>query len=61
MSDITMCICKECSRKETCYRFIAKPSTHLQSTFSPLNKDGSCMNYWKATANQIKRWKERNG
>lgn len=47
MADITMCDDKKCKRKDTCYRFTAKPSTHWQSYFwETPRKDDKCNMYW---------------
>ena len=48
MPDISMCVNKECTLKETCYRFTAKPSEFRQSygSFKP-EEDGTCRGYWK--------------
>ena len=52
MADITMCNGKECTKKETCYRFKAKPCEYRQSYFfSPpfeIDKKGQtkCEYYW---------------
>jgi len=40
MTDITMCNNKECSKKETCYRFTAKPDKWLQSYFLEQKEEG---------------------
>jgi hypothetical protein len=48
MPDISMCHGDNCSKKEQCYRFTAKPSEFLQSYFSesPIQPDGSCEHFW---------------
>lgn len=46
MPDITMCSNKDCSKKETCYRFKAKPNEYRQSYFSDM-KEENCKLYWK--------------
>ena len=47
MPDITMCKNKDCTIKETCYRYNANPNPYWQSytTFSQ-NIDGYCDYYW---------------
>ena len=49
MPDITMCTGNGCSKKNTCYRFTAKPSQYMQSYFCepPIDKDGNCDAYWE--------------
>ena len=44
MADITMCQNDKCSKRNTCYRFIAKPAT-LQS-YAEFHENGDC--YWDA-------------
>jgi hypothetical protein len=41
--DISMCENKTCKKRESCYRFTAKPSSHWQSygTFKP-DETGNC-------------------
>ena len=59
MPDITMCLDHNCSKKNTCYRYLAKPSTY-QSYFvdSPRN-DNSCKQYWENLSQQITEALER--
>lgn len=48
--DISKCFGKDCPRKETCYRYTAKPSEYYQSYGSfeqNRNSDGDCGYYWK--------------
>ena len=45
MADITMCYGIDCARKESCYRFTAKPSPY-QYMFYPLQSNGDCAEYW---------------
>ena len=49
MADITMCTDSKCPKRNTCYRFKAKPSEFRQSYFadSPKKEDGSCDHYWE--------------
>ena len=54
MADITMCTDSKCPKRNTCYRFKAKPSQFRQSYFmdsyfmdSPKKEDGSCDHYWE--------------
>jgi hypothetical protein len=42
--DITLCLNHNCSKKNTCYRYIAETSEY-QSFFCPDEKD--CEHYWK--------------
>lgn len=56
MADITMCEGKNCTLKESCYRFTATPNKYRQSYFtnppySFLNK--SCDMYWGKNQEQI--------
>lgn len=51
MPDIAMCKLESCERKETCYRYTAKPSEYRQSYFvmeTSTDADGvfSCEYYW---------------
>lgn len=47
MPDISMCTGGDCPRKESCYRFTAKPSEYFQSYFqSPPYAGISCEYYW---------------
>ena len=46
MPDITMCKGESCPKRETCYRYTAKPSEY-QSYFSEIPyKGGVCKHYW---------------
>jgi hypothetical protein len=48
MPDIAMCKGNNCPKKETCYRFTAKPNEPFQTYFvpSPVNKEsGNCDEY----------------
>jgi hypothetical protein len=49
MPDITMCDGQDCPMKDTCHRYLAKPSEYRQSYFVevPLEKDGTCKHYWE--------------
>lgn len=59
MPDITMCYGNKCPKKETCYRYTAKPNTHWQSYFkdAPIDKKGNCNHYWNNK--QKKQWKQQ--
>ena len=47
MADITKCNGTNCTKKDTCYRFLANSSA-WQSYFSePPIKDGKCDHYWE--------------
>lgn len=35
MPDIAMCTRRECPRRVSCYRYVANPSPHRQTYFSP--------------------------
>ena len=58
MPDITMCKDNECSLKETCYRYTAKPSEY-QYYFvdSPKDKDEECSYYWEHIIEEIVKQK----
>lgn len=47
MPDIAMCNGYDCSIKETCYRYTAKPSEWIQNYFlrDPRETDGSCNHF----------------
>lgn len=47
--DIAMCSGQECPKKDTCFRYLAKPSEFRQSYFLgiPLKQDGTCEHYWE--------------
>jgi hypothetical protein len=47
MPDISMCNNQDCPKKETCYRFIAKPNIHQSYTKFEFN--GNCMYYLKSS------------
>lgn len=50
MPDITMCRGKDCPKKDSCYRFTAKPNEWRQSYFleSPIDLEKNvCKHYWK--------------
>jgi hypothetical protein len=49
MPDITMCSGIECPLKETCYRYLAKPSFYQSYFFTaPYDKEyESCGHYWE--------------
>ena len=48
MPDITMCEGTGCALKETCYRYLATPSTFMQSYFeTPPLVDDKCSHYWE--------------
>ena len=46
LSDITMCSGKGCGAKETCYRYIAKPSIRQSYFMKPPFTDEGCEYYW---------------
>lgn len=50
MPDIAMCTGGDCPKRETCYRFTAKPTPLRQAYFGePPIKDGKCEHYWPTT------------
>lgn len=48
MPDITMCPGKDCPKRESCYRFTAKPDIYWQSYFMepPIKDKQECDMYW---------------
>lgn len=56
MPDVSMCEGTNCSNKESCYRFTAKPNPYRQAYFIqiPLKLDGTC-DYFMRNA----EWQER--
>jgi hypothetical protein len=47
MADITMCGNKDCTLKETCYRFTAIANPYRQSYAGyQQGEDGKCDDYW---------------
>ncbi len=54
MADITMCEGTNCPKKETCYRFTAKPSEYRQSYFTtpPINGD-VCEYFWDTAPKKV--------
>ena len=48
MADITMCLDKDCKKKDTCYRYIAPRDKYYQAYFldTPRKKD-KCKYYWE--------------
>lgn len=48
MPDITMCIGRDCPKKNTCYRHTAFPNEYSQSYFVGVPYKGEgCKYYWK--------------
>ena len=47
MADISMCTNHECSLKDTCYRYLAKPNKYWQSYIKAEPVDNECEFYWK--------------
>ena len=46
MPDITMCKNEACTKKDTCYRYMAIPDPIWQAYFFGVDED-SCGSYWK--------------
>lgn len=44
MPDISMCVNEECKRKETCYRYKAKPDKYMQA-YGEFKEP--CDHYWE--------------
>ena len=54
MADITMCEGTNCPKKETCYRFTAKPDEDRQSYFmTPPNNGDSCDQFWDTAPKKV--------
>lgn len=54
MPDITMCNNQQCERRNSCYRFIAKPPEYMQSYFLIEDRKlfaEDCRHYWEVKAN----------
>lgn len=52
MPDITMCNGNGCPKKDSCYRFTAKPNELWQSYFMDIPyKDNDCDSYWSVKDN----------
>jgi len=48
MTGISMCANEKCTKKETCYRFKAKPNEYRQSYVGfQQDSKGNCEYYWK--------------
>ena len=48
MPDIALCPDETCPKKETCYRFFAKPDKYWQSYFTKSPRVGDkCEHYWE--------------
>lgn len=62
MPDISMCTGEGCPRKETCYRFTAKPSELRQSYFmkAPIKEDNTCEYYWPNENDRTKKVPTKN-
>ena len=62
MPDISKCSGEGCPRKETCYRFTAKPSEFMQSYFmnAPIKEDNTCEYYWPNENDRIKEVPTKN-
>ena len=54
MPDISMCNNIQCTLKEVCYRFKAKPSDWQTYADFKQDKDGKCKYYWKLNFGKIK-------
>ena len=55
MPDISKCNGTDCPKRDTCYRFRAKPSEHLQAyfTYAPYDHGTkSCSHYWPTHSEQ---------
>lgn len=56
MPDIAMCEDKECPRKETCYRFKAKPCEYQTYFLHSPREHDKCDYYWEM---QTRNYKEK--
>lgn len=63
MPDISMCTGKECPIKNTCYRYIARPSEYRQSYFMspPYKPDGSCESHVNAAHYGVVNEQDKDG
>lgn len=50
MSDISLCKNETCTKKETCYRYLAKPNERWQSYLSPKKSGDDCKMYRETIA-----------
>lgn len=57
MPDISMCKGDGCELKDTCYRYLVKPSK-FQSYFDPPKKGKECVSYWEVEPSPFKDIKE---
>lgn len=56
MADITMCGNKDCTLKETCYRFTAIANPYRQSYAGyQQGEDGKCDDYWDNNPKKLKK------
>lgn len=46
MADISMCGGKDCDRKESCFRFTARPDKNMQSYLIPDKPGKDCDMFW---------------
>lgn len=53
MPDITKCYGDECTVKDKCHRFTAKPSDRQAYFVNPPMKDGMCEYFWGETQESI--------
>jgi hypothetical protein len=60
MSDISKCDGKDCSRKESCYRFTAPSNPYRQAYMSPKERGEKCEHYWEAEKQEKQLLKELN-
>ena len=58
MPDIAKCTGEGCHQKESCYRFLAKPSMRQSYFVTPPIKNGKCDSYWEVNASVRKSSKE---
>lgn len=56
MADIVMCLYKNCSMKEKCYRYKAKPSLRMQSygAFLECSWSSDYKNFWEIGSDKPK-------
>ena len=62
MPDITMCVGRDCPKKNTCYRYTAFPSEYRQSYFVGVPYKGKgCTYYWPEKEEHEDRTGHRDG
>lgn len=61
MPDITMCLNgKNCKKKKSCVRYMAKPNMLMQSYSNFYKPDEECYDYWELKKEDMKYWGVKN-